>query len=133
MVNTYRCVIIRQVKKITSESVVVLKRAGMENINRKNPFHGILKVVLVLSIVLASCQSEPVPISEPVEQETLDIVPDELSESTATLENLSVSLADEDQAVEEINQCLVCHTNKQALVDTVSPLVVVMSESSGEG
>jgi len=76
MVNTYRCVIIRQVKKIT---------------------------------------------------------PDELSEPTATLENLSVSLADEDQAVEEINQCLVCHTNKQALVDTVSPLVVVMSESSGEG
>lgn len=34
---------------------------------------------------------------------------------------------------EEVDQCLVCHTDKQSLIDTADPVVVVESEDSGEG
>lgn len=34
---------------------------------------------------------------------------------------------------EEDNQCLICHADKQALIDNAADLVVIESESSGEG
>ena len=34
---------------------------------------------------------------------------------------------------DEANQCLVCHADQQALTDTAAALVVIESESSGEG
>lgn len=34
---------------------------------------------------------------------------------------------------DEVNQCLVCHADQQALTDTATALVVIESESSGEG
>lgn len=45
---------------------------------------------------------------------------------------------DTDQAVMaedtgEVNQCVDCHTDKQALVDTAAPVVEVEEESEGEG
>ena len=42
----------------------------------------------------------------------------------------------QDVAVEntgEANQCVECHTDKQALVDTAAPVVEVEEESEGEG
>ena len=39
----------------------------------------------------------------------------------------------QDQKPENIDECLLCHTNKQALIDTANPVVVLESESSGEG
>lgn len=37
------------------------------------------------------------------------------------------------EAAEPMDACLACHTDKQALIDTAAPLVVVASENSGEG
>jgi len=34
---------------------------------------------------------------------------------------------------EDLNQCLVCHADQQALKDTADPVVLVETESSGEG
>lgn len=133
MAKAYRCVIIWQVKKFTNEPVLILKRAGMENKNRKHAFSGILILVAVVSIVLASCQSDPVTISETVEQETLNTAADEPTESIPISEDTLISQADEDLVAEEINQCLICHSNKQTLVENAYPAVVVASENSGEG
>ena len=133
MAKAYRCVIIWQVKKFTNEPVLILKRAGMENKNRKHAFSGILILVAVVSIVLASCQSDPVTISETVEQETLNTAADEPTESIPISEDTLISQAAEDLVAEEINQCLICQSNKQTLVENAYPAVVVASENSGEG
>lgn len=92
-------------------------------------FSRILIFALVLPIALASCQSVPSPVTESIDQVTSS---DETLESTATSEVETVSQADLDQAPEEINECLLCHTNQQTLTDSASPVVVVESESYGE-
>ncbi len=93
-------------------------------------FSRILIFALVLPIALASCQSAPSPVTESIDQVTSS---DETLESTATSEVITVSQADLDQAPEEINECLLCHTNQQTLRVFASPEVVVESVNSGEG
>ncbi len=45
----------------------------------------------------------------------------------------TTEMAEVESEPEEVDQCLVCHTDKQALIDTADPVVVVESENSGEG
>jgi len=133
MVNTYRYVIILHVKKITSESINYKKRAGMD-INRRNyPNPGILIFGLVLSVTLASCQSAPETVSENIIEDTQDISLEDNSESATTTDDDNATEADPELVVEEINQCLVCHADQETLKDTAYPVVVIESESSGEG
>jgi hypothetical protein len=42
-------------------------------------------------------------------------------------------LASENVPPQQVDQCLACHTDKQALLDTADPVAVVESENSGEG
>jgi hypothetical protein len=45
----------------------------------------------------------------------------------------AVEIAADEAEPEQVDQCLVCHTDQQALMDTADPVIVIESENSGEG
>jgi hypothetical protein len=93
----------------------------------------IFLAIFVLSLLVAGCQSQSGETIEPTTQETVEV------EVTST-PTQSASSSEEDTEAEamaaepaEVNQCLLCHTDQVRLEETADPVVVVESESSGEG
>jgi hypothetical protein len=120
------------VKKITSGSEVNLMAKKIQKSFSKIQYSTLIILGGLLLLVAVSCQTgatEQVPTQAVAPEDTLEI--DEVD--SAEPENSS----GEDQAQvvesEDLNQCLICHTDQQALQDTADPVVVVESESSGEG
>ncbi len=128
MVITYGYVIIwtreKNNKRLRITSSV---RKRMELINKKHIFSLIFTLTIFLSIVIAGCRSKPAPDLEPTPLPATD------SDSVEPAVAESVSETIEDQKTDEVNECLECHTNQQTLMDTAAPVIVVESESSGEG
>ena len=83
--------------------------------------------VLILIIGLSACKPAPDPSiagSSPPNEQSIEL--------TAVPET-AVVVELENTEPESVNECLVCHSNQQALMDTANPEVVIESESSGEG
>lgn len=87
----------------------------------------------VLLLVAVSCRAV---VTQPSETQAVEsgntAVPD-----SADAEDDAESSSGEGQGLvvesEPSNQCLSCHTDQQALMDTAGPMVVLESENSGEG
>ncbi|MFN2280950.1 MAG: hypothetical protein ACK2TZ_03735 [Anaerolineales bacterium] len=92
-------------------------------------YHLLILGILILALAV-SCRA-----SEQGSQVTPEL---ELTETAASLEaSLQVSptaeIAAAEAEPEEVDECLACHTDKQELIDTADPVVVVAAENSGEG
>jgi len=88
-------------------------------------------LIFVVMIGLSSCQSHPAP-----EPDSGSQFVTATSESTAIISpsiSTDTDLITEDQETEIPDECLICHSNQQKLIDTANPVVVLESESSGEG
>jgi len=78
---------------------------------------------MVLSVLLSACTSteegtaSPTPSPQAVVTEPVSIDEDDATSS--------------DEA--SIDQCIVCHSDKQALIDTAMPEQDLISENEGEG
>ncbi len=99
----------------------------MKNKQLQSNYHRSMVIGLFL-VFLTSCQTESM---SGVEQRT-EPTP-KSSEPTQTMEMVS-SLNAEESLTPEINdECVSCHIDKQALIDTAKPVVLLESENSGEG
>jgi hypothetical protein len=109
----------------------------MAKINQKpySKIHYSLSLILggILLLAAVSCQAAATrqPETQTEEPENTQVVDSVPSQE----EGEGTSGEDQGQVVEveDPNQCLICHTDKQTLMDTADPVVVVESESSGEG
>ena len=61
------------------------------------------------------------------EEQTLAVADSQAELNMSSLTDLAVP------AQESADECLICHTDKQSLIDAAAPEVVVESESEGEG
>ena len=101
----------------------------MKNKDIKQTYFVIL--LLILAIGLTSCQVDSVT-------ET-DLVSQSISDSTETLEItlepelVAAEVSVEEQESDNKDECLLCHTYKETLLDTANPVAVIDGESSGEG
>ena len=88
-----------------------------------------LIIIGVLLILLAvSCQSsDPEVTVEPTQEQ------EEVLESPEPTVTESEEMASSEDESEPADQCLVCHTDQDTLMDTADPVVDLESESSGEG
>ncbi len=101
----------------------------MKNTDHNNLGHKIL--ILLVIVGLSSCQSGPSPEESPGAQ----IVPESSKVIAVELPSESdlAQLAAEDPELEPIDECLICHSDQQTLMDTAKPEVVQEVENSGEG
>jgi len=88
----------------------------------------LLIAVFFLFIGLSACQTNRLR-----QQEDLSQLLEGLPKSTVLPQPIEVTLIADDLETETIDECLVCHSNQQTLIDTAKPVVIVESESSGEG
>lgn len=127
MIFAYNIVYTYLVKNSTSARNYPYKGLRMENRRLKYKYSGFVIVVLLL-VFLTSCRSGSISLDE------LDAEPTSLSpESTQSSELTIALISDETQEPEIIDECFLCHTDKQALIDSAKPAVVLESENSGEG
>lgn len=94
---------------------------------------GVLWACIALLILIAACADA----TEEANSEVA-LVPTRQNTPTPTLtdqtepnEPIPVEMATPEEAV--VDECLTCHLDKQRLIDTAAPVVVVESESEGEG
>ena len=92
-----------------------------------------LIIIGVLLILLAvSCQTADSQVAEDPTQEEGEAEVLESPEPTETeAEEMAEAVIEEEPAV--VDECLVCHTDQETLMDTADPVVDLESESSGEG
>ena len=102
----------------------------VDHLSNKVPRIPILSILLGLILILGavSCRAqadqEPAPTQEDVVVVETEVSP----EPTVEVEEEA-----DEAVVAEVDQCLACHTDKQELIDTASPVEHAESESSGEG
>lgn len=133
MEKTYRCVIIplseKKYKRNGSEPMTEKKRSNSPKILHSTLM--LLGIILILGAVscrVAESQQTPTPSAEAA-LETPSAEPTASESAVGTAGEGSDQLAE----AEEVDQCLICHADQQALVNTAADLVVVESENSGEG
>ena len=86
-------------------------------------YSGILFFILGCSTLLAACGSNPVITIEPTV--TAPIV------TPTTVDEIGTSIPIVE--AEEVDQCVLCHSDKQQLIDTAKPEEEVISENEGAG
>jgi hypothetical protein len=91
-------------------------------------------LVFGLMLVMSGCTSPPESLSTPTVGDQIEV---EITPVEPTPAGMEQEEDQDQQAAEaepqETNQCLVCHTDQQALTDTADPEPVVEEESTGEG
>ena len=100
-----------------------------KNITSRFLFPAQLIWVGFLLIGLVGCQAAATQLPESPTVELEEAPVEETAEPTQEDESPDM---EEAQAPPE-NECLVCHTDQAALMDTADPVVDTESESSGEG
>jgi hypothetical protein len=103
----------------------------LSKIQYSNPI--LISALLILSTV--SCQAES---AQPQETQLLALGQTALiqtAEPVATGTLVEAAVIDQGQTseTEQMDQCLICHTDQQALMDSANPVITLESESSGEG
>jgi hypothetical protein len=101
----------------------------MKNKEIKLTYFGIL--LLILAIGLTSCQVDSATETDLVSQSDSDST--ETLEITLEPEPVAAEVSVEEQESDNKDECLLCHTYKETLLDTANPVAVIDSESSGEG
>ena len=96
---------------------------------RKNSTHFplffiLLGLFLILGAVSCRAQAEQMPT-----QTQEEAAPETQASPEPTFEAEEMV----EVTVAEVDECLACHTDKQTLVDTASPVELAESENSGEG
>lgn len=93
-----------------------------------------VSLMLGLILVISGCTSPPETLPTPTagDQPEAEVTPVEPTPTGMEQEDDQVQQAEEAEP-QEPNQCLVCHTDQQALTDTADPEPVVEEESTGEG
>ena len=106
-----------------------------------------LFAVLLLVISLVGCGSEPTPTAELPEvthaypppmndpeevAASLTKMPEE-EVAAPTEETTDPEPTDEVAAEPQVDNCVECHTDQQALIDTADPVADLVSENEGEG
>ncbi len=98
-------------------------------ISRVRYFHLlILGVLLLIGAVSCQAANRQTDTQPEVEATVTQIAATASPQPTAVSE-----LAAQDSDTEQSNQCLACHEDQQALMDTADKVEVVESENSGEG
>lgn len=90
---------------------------------------GVLWACITLLLLMAACADA----TEEANSEVV-LVPTQqniLTDQTEPDEPIPAEIATPEKAV--VDECLTCHLDKQRLIDTAAPEVVVESESEGEG
>ena len=135
MAITYRCVIIPCVKKNTSGWEVSFMADKTRNFSTKNQYSIRLLAGVLFLLGVVSCRAV-VPQQPETQSVYLEGSEDTQSAEPTITETAAVAAGEgsgQSPEVDEVNQCLVCHADQQALIDTATALVVIESESSGEG
>jgi hypothetical protein len=81
----------------------------------------------------ATAYTYPPPMYDPDEvSASLTAIPEE--EAAAPTEEVQAPEPTEEVVVEpQVDNCIECHTDQQALIDTADPVAEVLSENEGEG
>ena len=130
MANTYHYVIIRPREK----NYKPVKRENMAKLpprwfSKVKHFHLLILGALLL-LGTASCQAGAEDADPGLEAAPTQATQPLPETSAPEEEGGEVAAVPEEEAVD---QCLLCHTDQKTLIDTADPVVVVESESSGEG
>ena len=100
----------------------------MSSFKKTQKSFGVWILALIVVVGLSACQSNSASNIEVQSQPSAD------NPATTTLPEPTVLVVSEDEQEEtKSNECLVCHSDQQTLIDTASPVEVIESESSGEG
>jgi hypothetical protein len=84
----------------------------------------LLGLFLILGAVSCRAKEEQLPTQTPEEAAVMTQVSPEPTQEAEEMAEVPVEVVDE---------CLACHTDKQTLIDTASPVELAESENSGEG
>jgi hypothetical protein len=103
----------------------------VDHLRKNNPRIPVLSILLGIILILGavSCRAQADQEPAPIQEE--EVTAEEALDSPEP----TVEVEDEVEEVmaAEVDQCLACHTDQQALIDTASPVEQTESESSGEG
>lgn len=106
----------------------------MNNHLKSFPLFFLVLVVLIISGSLAGCSEQAASLpegEEPVGE--VQITPVQPTPTDADAAEEQPQEVDLIKAEDEVNQCLECHTDREALIDNAAPQVTIEEESSGEG
>jgi hypothetical protein len=93
---------------------------------------GILLMCIGLILLLAACTASA-SVEAPAELLPLALAQDPAATEEVQTEVEETSTMEVAPTEAPVDECLVCHLDKQRLIDTAEPEVVVASENEGEG
>jgi len=107
----------------------------MRDITKKPLMNWTIALLVGLMLIMSGCTSRPdsVPTATAEDQPEAVVTPVEPTPSGMDDEDADQGQQADEVEQQESNQCLICHTDQQTLIDTADPEPVVEEESTGEG